>query len=97
MTTTGKAGMAWYKEEDYPKLRALFVDGDEFPEFYDEWLDSAEEDEQRAIARGVELVRIAVEPDAFSAWCKLKELCPDAATRKKYARHGALLGRPPKD
>ncbi len=88
--------MPWYREKDYPKLRSLFVDGVEFPESYDEWVDRAAKAEHLWTVRGVEVVRIEVEQCAFSAWCKLKKIRPDAKARQRYARHGSLLGRPPK-
>ena len=73
------------------------MDGAKFPEFYGEWLAGAEEDERLAKARGLEIVRITIEPGAFSAWCRLKEISPNAEARRRYVRHGALVGRPPKD
>jgi len=91
MTITGKAGMAWYRQKDYPSLRILFVDGDSFLESYDDWHNGAKEAERRAIAWGVEIVRITIEPAAFSAWCKLQALRPDATARRRYVRHGTLL------
>jgi hypothetical protein len=101
MNTKIKTGMAWYEEKDYPKLRLLFTDGadrDKFPEFYDEWLANAEEAQQQESARGLEVVRVVIEPAAFAAWCKLRKISPDAKARQTYARHGSLLdGRPPKD
>jgi hypothetical protein len=93
----GKAGKPWYNPKDYPKLVQLFTDGSEFPECYDEWLDLAEEEERHANARGTEIVRIMIEPAAFSKWCKLRGLAPGVAARKDYARRGCLRGRPPKD
>jgi hypothetical protein len=98
MNTKIKTGMAWYKEKDYPKLRLLFTDGAKFPEFYDGWLASAEEAQQQESARGLEVVRVVIEPTAFAAWCKLRKISPDSKARKTYARYGSLLGgRPPKD
>ncbi len=93
--------MAWYKEKDYQKLRLLFTDGADtakFPEFYEEWLDNAEEAQRQRNASGYEVIRVVIEPAAFTKWCKLRKISPDAKARKTYARHGSLLGgRPPKD
>ncbi len=93
----GKAGITWYTRKDYQKLRSLFVDGTNLPESYDDWLTAAEEEERLKIGSGLEIVRIVVDPGAFSSWCKLKNISPDREARKRYVRHGALLGRPPKD
>jgi hypothetical protein len=34
---------------------------------------------------GVEVVRVPIEPDAFSAWCETAGLSRDAAARARYA------------
>jgi len=92
-----KVGIAWYDEKDYTKLVTLSLGGTKFPKSFDDWLDGAEKSERALIERGYEVVRITVEPTTFSSWCVLKGIRPDATARRRYIRHGALIGRPPKD
>lgn len=93
MIVRGKAGIAWYEEKDYAELRSLFADGAEFPDSYDEWLAGAEEDERLATLRGLEIVRVVIEPAPFAAWCKLKKIRPDAKARESSEGMGASTCR----
>lgn len=45
-------GMAWYREADYDKLRAVFVDGDRLPRTFLQWQDQAEQGRKRYVGRG---------------------------------------------
>ena len=90
-----KAGLAWINSADYSELISVSADGNMLPKTHDEWLEDAEETECRAKARGVRVIRILIKPHAFMKWCKTKNLRPDARARRRYARHGALLGHPP--
>jgi len=74
--------MARYRARDYRNLPLLSADGAELPESYQGWLDAAEQQGWPASARGLEILRIVTEPAAFSAWCKLKKISPDAKARQ---------------
>ena len=87
----GTAGIPWFKELDYPMIRSLFADGEEFPETFDEWLDQAEQKERSYRQRGWEVFRVGIEAEKFSIWCKRENLPLNAAARRRFA--AVMAGR----
>jgi hypothetical protein len=78
-------GIAWYREADWPRLRALFTDADELPRSYAEWHASAERLVAELDRGGLTAERVPLDPDAFASWCAAQGLAPDAQARSRYA------------
>ncbi len=78
-------GVVWYREADWPRLRAQLADADELPDTYAEWLASAEGllaqlRRDRILAEGMPL-----DPDVSSAWCAARGWALDAQAGSRYA------------
>lgn len=79
------AGMAWYKPENFARLRAMFEDGDKLHRSYPEWLAAAETGSKQLEKSGVRVVHVDIDPDHFPEWCKAQGQKLDAAARQVYA------------
>jgi len=77
--------MVWYKEEDYDTLRAMFVDGEQLPPTYTEWLRRAEEKKTQGEAEGDRVVKVFIDPETFPQWCEIKQMPMDANSRSQLA------------
>lgn len=82
---TQTIGLAWYRREDYPAIRAIMADPHSLAASYDLWLQAAENNETVARQAGLRTVRVVIEPEPFLQWCRDKGLAPDAAARRDYA------------
>ena len=78
-------GVVWYREADWPRLRALLADADELPDTYAEWLASAEGLLTQLRRDGIAAERVPLDPEVFSAWCVKRGLALDAQARSRYA------------
>lgn len=81
-----KVGVAWYRPDEYDRLRALMSDAGKLPADYASWLRSAEQVAGEVARSGIEVVRVVVETDAFRLWCEAKGIQPDGAARARYAQ-----------
>jgi len=82
---TKGAGIAWFERTDYDRLLALFEDRDQYPPNHDEWLGWAEAAAAKLVIAGEPVVRIKLDPDEFSAWCKRNGLKVDSQARSRFA------------
>lgn len=78
-------GMAWYRREDYGRIRAMMVDRDRLAATYEGWLLSAEQVAREVERSGVTVERVLIVPDAFGAWCAAEGLACDGAARARFA------------
>ncbi|MGI8981274.1 MAG: hypothetical protein ACR2FY_18770 [Pirellulaceae bacterium] len=78
-------GVAWYTPESYPLCRAVMLDGNEFPETYEEWLRRALQLEQATEQNGQLFVRAMIDPQQFPAWCTAHGHRPDRQGRIEFA------------
>ena len=76
--------MAWYREADYEKLRAMFIDGHVLPRTFLQWQDQAEQLRKRYVRQGMVVVKAYIDPDAFPAWCAANGCNVDANGRMKF-------------
>jgi hypothetical protein len=62
-------GLAWFHEESYVRIWALFADRNERFENFRDWIESASQIEQIQKAQGFRVIRIYVDAYEFPAWC----------------------------
>ncbi|MFC3125711.1 hypothetical protein ACFOD4_11595 [Pseudoroseomonas globiformis] len=60
-------GFAWYDERSFDALRQAMPD---MSERYDDWRTGATRDVKRAEKEGYRVIRVAVRPEEFFAWCQ---------------------------
>ncbi|NMV37220.1 hypothetical protein [Ralstonia insidiosa] len=78
-------GIPWYKESDFLRLRALFVDGDKLHPTFLQWKDAAEQLHKRLMRQGVVVVKAYIDPETFPAWCAANGHNVDANGRNAFA------------
>ena len=84
------AGVAWYAEENYDRLRKLFKDGAKLPETYAEWLERAEQAIKQIEGGGaVKALKVNIDPDEFPAWCRANGHDVDSRGRIAFANRKA--------
>jgi hypothetical protein len=74
-------GVAWYRPEQWQRLREVSEDVDNLEETYDAWLQTAERT-TRDIPTDVE--KIDVDVEEVLAWCKVMGLPMNAASRARF-------------
>ena len=82
-------GIPWYAEHDYPSIRDIMTDSNLLPATYNQWKQKAERLESETKAKGVIVVRAAVDPKTFPAWCAIRGLNVDAKARMTFANEQA--------
>lgn len=85
MSRPRRVGLPWYSLAHYDALRRYLADGAKLPEQYAVWLVSAEQVERQVQRSGVEVVRVPIEPDAFTAWCERTGSASDGSARARFA------------
>ena len=78
-------GFAWYKEADYQRLKAMFIDGHKLPATFLQWQDQAEQGFKRYLRQGYICVKAHIDPDTFPDWCRAHGLKLDAHARTQFA------------
>lgn len=82
-------GIAWYRRDDYARLLTILEDADKLPRTFDDWLKKAEAHEKKLSTRGMRVMRVIIDPDAFPGWCLANGLNVDAEARRKFVGHKA--------
>lgn len=80
-----KAAVAWYKPNQWSRLREISEDRNQLEETYREWQDYAEQALKDFAARGGLLEKVTVDTEELLAWCKERGLKVNAKSRSLYA------------
>ena len=78
-------GIPWFGSDLYRDCRAVMSDGAQLPELYGDWLRQAEELCAEAEAAGHHVLKVNIAPQDFSAWCRARNITPDAKGRVRFA------------
>jgi hypothetical protein len=93
-------GMVWFKRENFERLMSMFEDRHKLHRTFDEWLRDSEIGRKVQEAKGVRVVCVDIDPDAFGAWCVGRGLRVNAQSRMDYANliaYKVLTGAEPPD
>jgi hypothetical protein len=82
-------GIAWYRREDYARLRKLFKDGHKLPRTFDQWLKAANKAQKLYESQGQTVIKAYIDPETFPAWCESRGLDIDAQARIQFANRVA--------
>ncbi len=80
-----RIALPWYRRDDYPQIRATMEDAESLAATYDGWRMAAESNEAEARRVGIEVLRVTVEPQAFTQWCLARGCARDRAARVAFA------------
>ncbi len=78
-------GIAWYRQEDYAKIKKIMVDHRKLPDTYKKWLKSAKNTLDHLVAQGHLVEKAYIDPDTFPDWCGQRGLDVDAKARMDFA------------
>lgn len=82
-------GIPWYTLEDYERIKTMMEDGHLLPHVYSLWRLKAEQTERQLRRQGQLVVRAALRPDEFAAWCAARGLNVNAQARMQFATEAA--------
>jgi hypothetical protein len=78
-------GIAWYRRDQWARLREISLDADEIEATYDEWLECAWKRMSELRQHGCEAQRVDVDTEELLRWCTKKGVRVDAAARSEFA------------
>jgi hypothetical protein len=78
------SGIAWYRREQWARLRELADDADALEETYEDWLASARRIFVRMTVAGVRVRRVDVELDELVRWCRREGRKLNGAARADF-------------
>ena len=92
-------GIAWYRRDQWSRLRELSLDADELEATYEEWLVWATERLEELKAKGVAAHKVDVDVEELLNWCWKNALPVAGPARAQFAAEhiGLKMGeeRPP--
>jgi hypothetical protein len=84
MTQPVVAGVTWYTEEDWRKVKAAATDPERFEETFAEWNAMAVEAVANLKKAGVNTVKFFIIPNELLPWCQLHNKPNNAASRAEF-------------
>lgn len=82
-------GIAWYRRQDYQRLKQMFTDGEKLPDTYGQWLVSAQRIYDTLKLSGQTVEKVLIDPEEFPKWCKANKQKLDTLGRTTYAGESA--------
>ena len=78
------SGVAWYRPEQWQRLREVSEDVDNLEETYDAWLKTAERLIRDGIPADVVVEKIDIDVEEVLAWCNVRGLPMNTASRAQF-------------
>lgn len=77
-------GFAWYRPDQWQRVREISADEDDLHDSYIEWLQSAEERLQELRSSGFRVEKVDVHSEALILWCNERGLEINGKARSRY-------------
>ena len=77
-------GVAWYRPEQWERLRHISSDADELEETYEDWLQLASQKCEELEKLGVSLQKVDIDVNALLMWCGMRNLPVDGKSRARF-------------
>ena len=81
---TQKVGIAWYKKEQWARLRQISSDKNNLEFTFEEWLSNAERTLIELRGQGLDVCKYDVDVEQLLEWCRSKKILVDGSARSKY-------------
>ena len=78
-------GIAWYRAQDYDRLKATFTDGWKLPDTFESWQRSAQNLYDKLTNEGLVVVKAYIDPNTFPEWCRANGMEMNAKARMRFA------------
>jgi hypothetical protein len=79
------AAIAWYRPEQWQRLREISSDVENIEDTYEEWLTKAEEMIRKADPSHVVIEKVECDVEEVLAWCNERRLEVDGKSRSQFA------------
>ena len=86
-------GIAWYRRDQWTRLRELASDADKLEESYEDWLAGAQKTLVQMGVAGVHAQRVDVDLDELLRWCRAEGRAFDSAARAAFVAARLRLAR----
>ena len=77
-------GVAWYRPEQWARLREVSEDVENLDDTYEAWLQTAERLLRDGIPADVTVEKIDIDVEEVLAWCSVRDLPMNAQSRSRY-------------
>ena len=77
-------GFAWYRPDQWQRVREISADADDLHDNYLEWLQSAEERFQELRSSGLRVEKVEVHSEELLLWCNARGLEINGEARSLY-------------
>ena len=77
-------GFAWYRPDQWQRVREISADEDDLHDSYIEWLQAAEESLQELRSSGLRVEKVDVDSEALILWCNEQGLEINGEARSRY-------------
>ena len=78
-------GFAWYRPEQWQRVREISTDADALAHSYLEWLQLAEQKMMELQSKGLRVEKVDVHSEELILWCNERALEINAEARSQYA------------
>ncbi len=78
------SGLAWYRRDQWSRLRQAAADADVLEDTYDEWLQMAQKTMLNLAEQGVRAERVDIDLDELVEWCRAKNRPLDGKARAEF-------------
>src|SRR3989442_10590462 len=82
--TNSVTGVAWYRREDWSRLREIASDRTKLDDSYEAWLAGAQKTLLELAVAGVAAKRVNVDVEALVRWCRAEGRPVDSAARAAF-------------
>ncbi len=82
--TNSVTGVAWYRREDWSRLREIASDRTNLDDSYEAWLAGAQKTLLGLAVAGVAARRVSVDIEALVRWCRAEGRPVDSAARAAF-------------
>ena len=79
-----RVGVAWYRPEQWQRLREISIDKDVLEETHVEWVQNAEKALQELRRQGIEPIKVDVDVEELLRWCESQHVAVNGKARSTY-------------
>ena len=77
-------GIAWYRPEQWQRLREISVDQEDLEDAYREWVRNTERAIRELNRNGLQCAKVAVEVEELLQWCQSQNIPVNGEARSRY-------------
>ncbi len=90
--STSVIGAAWYRSDQWDRLKEVSEDRADLEETWEEWSREAEKTLQGIRAKGLDVTKVDVDVEELVRWCQANRRPINAASRSAFAAEKLLKG-----